>query len=411
MLTLMKPSTASLNAKKPRAVVFMALFVVAGTVLLLAVHAALSPYVAVGPQTGSISGEAAVVKNSSAVGGKAVEFGVNSTGPGQVSPSPTDSLGRFGMALGGDYQSFTTAQLSSKLADMASIGVQWVRMDVAWTDVQSGGSLSYNWAAYDNVVKAAQQHNLKVLGILDYAPKWAQQPSCAGQFACPPNGTSSFATFATAAVNHYKPLGVSTWEIWNEPNISVFWLTPSPSAYTALLKAAYTAIKQADPTATVISAGVAPAATDGTNYTQYDFIKGMYAAGSHGYFDALGDHPYCYSDRAGCLGAPDGNEWWQMSQTPQNLRQLMTANGDSGKKIWMTEFGAPTNVYTEAQQAQLMQQAYTLAAGYSWAGPLFWYTYQDGGTDKSNVEDWFGMLRVDGSQKPAYATFRQLTGK
>lgn len=315
------------------------------------------------------------------------------------------------MSLGGSYQTFSTAELDKDFADMEGMGVQWVRFDIAWNQIQSGGSSSYNWAPFDNVVNAARQHNLKILGILDYAPTWAQQSSCAGQFACPPNGTSSFTTFVTSAVNHYKPLGVSYWEIWNEPNISEFWLTPNPSSYTALLRAAYTAIKDTDPSATVISAGMASAATDGTNYTQYDFIKGMYAAGAHGYFDALGDHPYCYSDQSGCLGAPDGSEWWEMSQTPQNLRALMVANGDSSKKIWITEFGAPTNVYTEAQQAQLLQQAYTLAAGYDWAGPLFWYTYQDGGTDKSNVEDWFGVIRADGTQKPAYTTYRQLTGK
>lgn len=380
-------------------------FAAIGSITLIISHADTAPPSAEA-ESGTLSGTASVISDNNASGQSAVQFGAAS------SASP----GRFGMALGGSYQDFTTAEMNSNFADMEAMGVQWVRFDIAWTDVQSGGSSSYNWAPYDAVVNAARQHSLKILAILDYAPKWAQQSSCAGQFACPPNGTSSFATYAAAAVNHYKSLGVSTWEIWNEPNISGFWLKPSPSAYAALLKASYTAIKQADPSSFVISAGVAPAATDGTNYTQYDFIQGMYAAGAHGFFDALGDHPYCYSDHAGCLGTPDGNEWWEMSQTPQNLRSLMTANGDSNKKIWMTEFGAPTGgdpsvQYTEAQQAQMMQQAYTLTAGYSWAGPLFWYSYQDGGTHQSTVEDWFGVLRADGSQKPSYTTYRQLTGK
>jgi len=396
-------STAALRG------VVIIVFACIGCLMLVISHAA-QPAISAEAEKGKLTGTS-IISDSKASGGHAVKFGNSKPASGSTGSTTPVSLGRFGMALGGSYQTFSTAELNKNFADMEAMGVQWVRFDIAWNDIQSGGSSSYNWGPYDNVVNAARQHNLKILGILDFAPTWAQQPSCAGQFACPPNGTSSFATYVTAAVNHYKPLGVSYWEIWNEPNITNFWLTPSPSAYTALLKAAYTAIKKVDSSATVISAGLAPAATDGTNYEQYDFIKGMYAAGAHGSFDALGDHPYCYSDQAGCLGTPDGNEWWQMAQTSQNIRQLMVANGDSSKKIWMTEFGAPTNVYTEAQQAQMMQQAYTLAASYSWAGPLFWYTYQDGGTDKTNVEDWFGVLRADGSQKPAYTTYKQLTGK
>lgn len=405
------------ETKKANVVLFVIIFAVAGMVISFA-RAATNTGVGLSPQSGAITGNASLVTNNSAIGGKAVKFGsgaATSTKSGATGGSTSSSsLGRFGMALGGGYQSFTTAQLNSDFADMEAMGVQWVRFDIAWSDVQSGGSSSYNWAPYDAVVKAATQHNLKVLGILDYAPTWAQQASCAGQFACPPNGTSTFATYVAAAATHYGPLGVSAWEIWNEPNISTFWLKPSPSAYTVLLKAAYTAIKKVQPSATVISAGVAPAATDGTNYTQYDFIQGMYAAGAHGYFDALGDHPYCYSDPQCPVTTNNGGSWALMALAPQSLRTLMVANGDSNKKIWMTEFGAPTGGtphVTEAQQAQMMQQAYTLAASYSWAGPLFWYTYQDSGTDQSTVEDWFGVLRADGSQKPSYTTYRQLTGK
>lgn len=40
------------------------------------------------------------------------------------------------------------------------------------------------------------------------------------------------------------------------------------------------------------------------------------------------------------------------------IRDLMTAHGDGGKKIWITEFGAPTNPggVTEATQAEILRQ-------------------------------------------------------
>jgi aryl-phospho-beta-D-glucosidase BglC (GH1 family) len=54
----------------------------------------------------------------------------------------------------------------------------------------------------------------------------------------------------------YKPDGVTTFEIWNEPNNASFWQPrPNPAAYTADLIAAYAAIKKASPSAFVISGG------------------------------------------------------------------------------------------------------------------------------------------------------------
>ena len=89
----------------------------------------------------------------------------------------------------------------------------------------------------------------------------------------------------------------------------------------------------------------------------------------------------------------------------------MIANGDGAKSIWATEFGAPTctgdsTCVSEAQQALTITNAYTLWRTYSWAGPLISYMYQDTGTDQTNREDFFGFVRYDGTQKPAYAAFR-----
>ena len=38
-----------------------------------------------------------------------------------------------------------------------------------------------------------------------------------------------------------------------------------------------------------------------------------------------------------------------MFGTPESLRSVMTANGDAEKKIWMTEYGAPTDGDPAAQ--------------------------------------------------------------
>jgi hypothetical protein len=38
---------------------------------------------------------------------------------------------------------------------------------------------------------------------------------------------------------------------------------------------------------------------------------------------------------------------------------------------------------------------------------MFWYDYSDTGNDTSTNEDFFGLVRLDGSHKPAYDAFMQ----
>jgi hypothetical protein len=81
----------------------------------------------------------------------------------------------------------------------------------------------------------------------------------------------------------------------------------------------------------------------------------------------------------------------------------MVNHGDGSKQIWATEEGAPTSDsgVTDAQQAATITEAYAIFRSEPWAGPLFVYTYRDSGD-----ENRFGLLREDGSRKPAWEAFR-----
>lgn len=301
------------------------------------------------------------------------------------------------------------SQLEAVLQRLSALGVAWLRMDFPWSEIQYAGPASYNVAAIDQVVAMASKYNIQVLGIIDYCPPWANGNQ--DQFY-PPINPLDYATFASYLALRYGPRGVHHWEIWNEPNLGGYFWKPAadPAAYTKLLKLAYVAIKKADPNATVISGGLSPASDGSPTLTPMSFLSGIYQNGGKGYFDAVGDHPYTYP---ALPNATDGSAYWwtQMYNGINNLRSIMTANGDGAKEIWMTEYGAPTNgsinggQVTEAVQAQMLTTAYKLRSTYNWAGPLFWYTYHDSGTDTTNPEDWFGLLRYDGSAKPALAAF------
>ena len=131
---------------------------------------------------------------------------------------------------------------------------------MAWDLVQPNDATHLTGPRYDRIVTAANNHNMKLLPILAYTPGWARQQACSANFQCAPADPGKFAAFANAAARRYAPLGIKSWEIWNEPNINAFWLpAPNAAAYAQLLRASYTSIKQADPQSTVISGGLSPA--------------------------------------------------------------------------------------------------------------------------------------------------------
>jgi hypothetical protein len=225
-------------------------------------------------------------------------------------------------------------------------------------------------------------------------------------------------------VQRFAAAGVHDWEIWNEQNMKSSWLpSADPVAYTKLLESAYPAIHAADSRAVVIAGGLAPSATGDGNMAPITFLSDMYASGARAYFDAVAVHPYSFPVLPSYYVS--WNAWSQMTATSPSIRSVMTSNGDGQKKIWMTEFGAPTggpgnnsatdnyivgnpDHVSESIQSAILTQAVALQSQDLWAGPIFLYTYKDNGSHSASNENFFGLLRADGTKKPAYDAVRML---
>jgi exo-beta-1,3-glucanase (GH17 family) len=85
----------------------------------------------------------------------------------------------------------------------------------------------------------------------------------------------------------------------------------------------------------------------------------------------------------------------------------MADNGDGSKKIWITEFGCPsdgaTNDCTDAIQATQITDAYQQARSSSYdtfLGPLFIFDWWDNTTDGD-----YGLFTSSGVAKPALAAY------
>jgi len=328
--------------------------------------------------------------------------------PASASSAPTSvaSTGLTAAISPGDVSSLSSTQLTNMMNGIAASGATWVRLGASWGQAEQKSN-TYAWSYSDNPVNAALAAGLNVLFVINGSdiPSWAASPSGnLNTFA------SQYTAFANASVQRYSgsPFNIHTYEVWNEPNLGSNWGgTASGTQYATVLKSAYSAIKTADASSFVVSGGLSPAGNDGTDVSPQTFLTEMYAAGAGGYFDAVGAHPYCFpADPTNSSSAS-----WSFFYNLQSwIYQVMVANGDGAKKVWMTEFGVPTGTDTSDGAVSLQTQAQQLTDGFNalkqlpWAGPLFWYNWQDG-TNTASIYDSFGLVDSSGNPKPALSAF------
>jgi polysaccharide biosynthesis protein PslG len=334
------------------------------------------------------------------VGGIAV---VDLAGGLTVEGGPT--LGaRLGVSPGHWLDGLSDEELDADLELVAASGVRWIRLDFDWPSIEAApGEL--HWATSDRLVARARAHDLEVLGILAYTPAWARPPGTPDKH--PPDDPDDFARFAAQVAERYAPRGVTTWEIWNEPNVDDFWAPhPDPERYTELLRRAARSIRAVAPGARVVSGGLAPArdATDGSELSPLAFLGRVLDGGGADSFDAVGVHPYTFPH------APDDpGSWNTFGQLPA-LRRL-TVDAGAPRPFVLSEYGAPSDGVDgmdEARQARLIGEGIERAARWPWVESIFVYSHRDRPVSADELDAHFGLLRVDRSPKASYGTVSSL---
>ncbi len=361
-------------------------------------------------------GGGAAVSAGASTGSSATHTGIahTATAPGAASAkSVTSALvtadATVGSSVGFNGEQamyFDSASLDRELDGVAATGSHWLRVDFPWSAIEGAGRGQYSWAAADHLVAAANARGIRLLAMAAYTPAWDRPAGTTDHYQ--PTDPTAYAEFVAAAAQRYAPLGVHDWEIWNEPNMRDFWAPqPNVARYTQLLQLGSAAIHAVDPSAFVVSAGLSPALdVAGASVAPNEFLSGIYANGGGPYLQAVGMHPYSFP-YAPTTPAP-WNTFYMLTQT----HAIMAAHGDSAKPIWGTEIGWGTGTdsqaVSESVQAAMAAQAVGAWDALPFTGNLFWYDWKDLGSDRGNVWDNMGVLRFDGSAKPALATFTSL---
>lgn len=313
-----------------------------------------------------------------------------------------------GISQGYDAFLLSDQDLERELDIYSSLRVKWLRVDLNWAAIEQTPG-RYDWSGPDRIVAAAHRHGLRVLAVPAHSPLWATRVP--GESKAPPKHLSAFTRFLKAAVKRYGPTGVRHWEIWNEPNLEVFWYpAPQPRLYARMLIKAARSIRRADPTAKIIAGNLGPAldVAGGKDVSPSRFTALLYKYGADRSFDAISVHPYCFP---ALPSTPNTGDWNAFQRLPL-VRRVMVRHADASKKIWLTEFGAPTGTseksVSERRQARTYVQGIRGQKRWRWVGPLFFYSGRDRGVDPSKWSENLGFLRVDFTPKLAAYTLEGL---
>ena len=283
------------------------------------------------------------------------------------------------------------------------LGANVIRVDVAWGNIEwEGKGRHSNWYVpkLDRFMQGASARGMKVIAALWSTPCWASsapaslKQGCAegwwsrGVASYPPRNPDDYGDIARWLTSRYGSR-LAALEVWNEPNLeNRFFLRSSDpaGAYATLLRAAY-------PKAKAGNAGV-PVLAGALAGTDRGFLADLYARGIRGSYDGLAVHPYADPSWTGLAA----------------FRAAQQGAGDHSP-LWATEFGWSTTAVgwgvSEAGQASGLRAAIARLDGLPYVQAASVYNLRDKGLDRSAMEDNFGLVRRDFSEKPAYRAVRE----
>lgn len=282
---------------------------------------------------------------------------------------------------------------------MKEAGAGWVRMDFLWQDIEPEAG-KFDFEKYDYIAGLLYKNNISLLGLLNYSVDWAS--SC-GKWNSPPKDTKLFINYAAKVIERYKDK-VKYWELWNEPDSYVYWEPQDGlKSYCAFLKEVYITAKKIDPDCKILNGGFASGILS---------VKRLYDNGAKDYFDILNIHIFEAPLNPGAIK--------RVLAYPKLAYKIMSRNGDSRKKIWITEIGCPgvkrglkvKNWWLgkntdERRQAEWLKTVYTELNKNSAVGKIFWAFFRDCNKHWDNGIDYFGLLRRDFSAKPSFSAYKE----
>jgi len=309
-------------------------------------------------------------------------------------------------------------------------GFTWMKHQVEWDAVETAPG-QFDWSQLDAIVNTGNQNGLKIMFSVQHAPTFYRGASS----GLAPSDPAKFQTFMSTLASRYAGK-VQAYELWNEENLSREMGVGNidPSNYLPLLEAGYKGVKAGDPNALALLGAPSPTGANipGQSTDDLSYLKQLYGINNgevKQFYDALSAHPSGFSNPPNCTPATpqcslsggwnNDDSFFGFTRVSE-YRDVMTQQGETGKKIWFSEFGYCSNTTPppgyeycssiDAQtQANFLVQAYQVARSLHYvAGMMAWNLNMQLAVPQSDEKWGFGVIRNDWSPRPAYSALVEM---
>ncbi len=235
----------------------------------------------------------------------------------------------------------TMAQWESQAQKISELGLKWVRFGLYWNLIENDLGVR-DYTQLDQVMNISKKYHLNVIIYVIAPPKSKSANPTSDrydQYPPAPAQYQYYANFLKEILIRYKDpsnnWGISAIQIWNEPNLRMFWQTSNgfddPTAVHDLTSTVSTTLKSYDSNITLVLAGLAywGVMLNSSGQPKNMFVDYFYPIGTFNSVNAIAAHPY--------LNNPFGDI---DSSNPYNF----ITNGsffinNAGKSMWATEWG------------------------------------------------------------------------
>lgn len=367
-------------------------------------------------------------------------------GPDQTVVNPTPL---FGVQMYG-----STGKTSKYFNALDQSGATWVRNRFSWKhvepeDVTADNGKSYKWSSVDSVVAAVLEGNIRMILTIEDSPRWASTYADGPIDRVP---MAKFAEFVYDLVERYDGDGIN--DAPGAPIVEHFEFSNEPDRHCAgrpgwgahgaeygqMLKAAYPAVKAANPNAQVVFGGLAydwfnskscnvPSKSSNPNYTGYlsewpirgggfvyEFLdEVLQECGSDACFDVMNIHVYS-AFAENWRRFPEANTMSiGLYEKVGYVREKLYHYGLGDKPIIITEAGTPSagppgdaSAKDEHMQAQHVVAFYTQGMASGVKALAWWVLYDLSPTDWPSP---VGLVTQDSQPKLSFKSYQVMVDK
>jgi hypothetical protein len=287
---------------------------------------------------------------------------------------------------------------SSKYAALRAAGVQMIRVDLIWDEVEPTQG-SFDWPKLDAALAEAAKQNIKVLAVLGYTPSWARSGDTHNH-APLESFEDAWANYVQKTVSRYATQ-VAAWEIWNEPDHDNF-LKLGAGTWAKNRYPNESAVQQKRlEYKHLLEIALAQPALAGKVLTTSGFAEGgnwdtglrAWLASQNGFFERFDVASFH------CYGYPS---YQRLIDVPATYRALRASVGKPNWPLWITEHGINTTGVAAATVKTYLIRTYAVALAQPGVEKLFWFR---AGYDPGHMD----LFDASSKTTPAYDAFKTLT--